>query len=175
MRVLFQMLSSRLLFQKLRQLRHKRMNILKLPVNRSKPHIGHLVHLPQLLHDLLPHHVGGDLPLQAVLEILLDLVGHPLQLRHGDRPLLAGPEHTPQHLVPVEALPAPVLFNDHQGQRLHHLVGGKALFAPQAFPPAADALPFIGGAGIDNLALREAAVGAFHKNSPYLNKGSEHR
>ena len=57
---------------------------------------------------------------------------------------------------------AAVLFNDHHRQGLHHLKGGEALVAGQAFPAAADAAPLVGGPGVHHLALQMGTVWAFH-------------
>ena len=77
-------------FQQLGQLRHEGVDILELAVHRGETDIGHFVYLTQLLHDLLTHHIGSDLPLKTVLQALFDLIGHLLQLRQRDRALLAG-------------------------------------------------------------------------------------
>ena len=49
------------------ELLHKAVDILKLAVHRGKPHIGHLVHVLQLLHCVSSYALGGNLPVQRVL------------------------------------------------------------------------------------------------------------
>ena len=43
---------------------HKGIDILELPVNRSKTHIGNLIHCAQLLHDEFTDHLAGYLALK---------------------------------------------------------------------------------------------------------------
>ena len=155
-----------LAIQQLIQLIHKRIDILELPVHRREADVGHLVQVPEALHDQLPDAGGADLPPQLVLELLLDLVGGPLQQGEGDRPLLAGLEHAAQELAPVKGLPGAALLDDHQGEHLHGLVGGEAILAFQALPPPADAGAVVGGAGVDDLAVQGGAEWAFHISSP---------
>ena len=62
----------------------------------------------------------------------------------------------------AERLAGTIFFNHHHRGRFHHLIGGKALAALQAFPPAADSFPLIGRAGIDDLAFGKTAKRAFH-------------
>ena len=54
------------------QLVHKAVDVLKLPVNRRKPHIAHLIQRFEPLHHQLANVVAFNLPLQRVLHHLLD-------------------------------------------------------------------------------------------------------
>ena len=153
---------SALLRQKLVQLRHEGADVLELAVDRGEADIGHLVHLTQAIHHQLSDPGGGHLPIHLVLKGLLNLIGDPLQLAEGHRALLTGAQHTVEQLALVKGLAAAVLFDDHQGQALHRLIGGKALVAGQALPPAADAGPLVRRPGIHHLALQMGTIGTFH-------------
>ena len=52
-------------------------------------------------------------------------------------------DHTVEQLALIKTLAAAVLFNDHERQAFHRLIGGKSLVALQALSPAADAGAFI--------------------------------
>ena len=144
------------------QLGHEGADILELPVHRGKADIGHLVHILEPLHDHLADAAGGDLPIHLVLERLLDLLGDLLQGIKGHRPLLTGPDHPVEELAAVKGLAAAVLLDDHHGQRLHDLEGGKTLVTLQALPAAADAGAVLGRPGVHDLAVDVTAKGTFH-------------
>ena len=96
------------------------------------------------------------------MQLHLDLAYHGFQLGQRYGAFFAGFEHPAQQLIMAECLAGAILFDDHHRGGFHDLIGGKALAALQALPSAADAFPFIGGAGIDNLAFGITAERTFH-------------
>ena len=141
---------------------HEGVDILELAVHGGKADIGHLVGLFQLFHHLFADDLGADLPLQRVLDLLLDLAGHTLHIRHGHGTLFAGALDALHDLAAVKALAAAILLDDHHGQAFYRFIGGKALLALQALTAAADAAAFVSGAGIHDLALFITTIGTSH-------------
>src|SRR5208283_5430501 len=84
--------------------------------------------------------------------------------RAGDGPLLAGVEQPAEHLLPLELLAPAVLLDDHVGNLVDALVGGKALVASIALAPPPDRVRLFALARIHHAVLREAAVGTSHRS-----------
>ena len=144
------------------QLVHEGVDVAELPVDRGKAHIGNFVDFFQFVHGKLADVHGGDLPLVAVQQRLLDAVHRGFQRLVAYLPLFTGAQHAAQQLLAVKGLAGAVPLDHHQGHGLHDLVGREALGAAQALPAAANFLSVLGGAGIDYLGIQFAAVRTFH-------------
>ena len=142
------------------------LDVLKLAIDGGKTDVGHVVDVHQLLHHVLADLVGGHLALQAVLDLGLDIVHRLLQAIQGDRTLLAGAQQAAEHLVPIEGLAGLILLHHHDGEILHHLIGGKALAATNTLAATADTAILVGRTGIDHAAVGLSAKGAFHNGVP---------
>ena len=109
--------------------------------------------------------LGGDFPFQIVLNGLLDFGGDALQIIHVHLPLVEGPDHAVDDLVPVEVLPGTVALHHDDGQGFHNFIGGKPAQAAHALPTAPDAQSVIGVTGVDNFAFLLSAKRTFHGRS----------
>src|SRR4029078_6520815 len=121
------------------QLVHELVDVLELPVDGGKAHIGHLIELMQFLHQLLAHDPAFNLRLAHLLNALLDPVGHGLDGRRADRPLLAGFFQSLQNFRPIKRFPPSVFLDHDRKDFLHTLIGGISALAAQAFTAAANA------------------------------------
>ena len=60
-------------------------DVFKLTVYRREADIGHLVDVLELLHGVLPDAGGGDLPIQRILDLNLDIIHRLLEGFDGHR------------------------------------------------------------------------------------------
>ncbi len=80
-----------------------------------------------------PNQSGGNLPVERILKLRLNIIHHFFNGGNGNRPVGASPQQAVNQLIPVEHFPGLILFNDNYRNRLDHLIGGEALAAAQAF------------------------------------------
>src|SRR5208283_2797705 len=90
---------------------------------------------------------------------LADQIG---EFDHADRPFIARPHQSVEHLGAVELLPAAVLLDHHVRHLVDALIGGEALFAGGALPAAADGIAFAALPRIDDAVLDITAKRASH-------------
>src|ERR1019366_1243187 len=78
------------------------------------------------------------------------------------RALFTGAHQAVEHFLAVKTFAAPVFLYHHVGNFVDALVGGKALFALQAFAAAADGVRFLAFPRIHDFVIFKPAEGAFH-------------
>ena len=81
----------------------------------------------------------------------------------GDGAFFAGLEHTGQEFATVEALAHPVFLDDDHGQHLHGFIGRESAVTLQTLPAAADAGAVVGGARVNDLAVKGGTEWALHR------------
>src|SRR5262245_29025110 len=124
-----------------------------MPVDRGEPHVRNFVELMERLHDALADLARFHLVRSLAQKIRLEIVHDRLELLGGNGTLLAGTVETVQDLLATERLPPAVLLDHEERRRFHRLVRREAAVAAQALATAADGLPFLRGAGVDDLVL----------------------
>ena len=102
------------------------------------------------------------LALRRVHQKGLGRVHDRFEFARRDGPFFAGAEQAAQHLLPVKALAAAVLFHHHVGDLVDALVGGKAAIAALALAAAADGVGLLALARVDDPVLPEAAIRTLH-------------
>jgi hypothetical protein len=133
-------------------------------VNGCKPDVSHLVDGLQPLHDHLTDLIGADLPIQGVLDALLDLCGDPIQICHSHLPLVKGADHGVENFIPVEALMGAIPLNHDHRQAFHHLIGGKPTLTIQTLTAAADAAAILRMAGIHHFTFLVCTKRTLHRS-----------
>ena len=126
-----------LLVEQLIELRHEGVDILELAVHGGEADVGHLVCLFQLFHHLFTDVLGADLPLQGVLDLLLDLADDLIGI---DRALLARLHNSAEYLIAVKKLFFAVLLYYELLNGFNSFKRGKPFLTFKAFPSAADAV-----------------------------------
>jgi hypothetical protein len=111
------------------------------PVDRSKPDVGHLIHLLQLPEDNFPDRGARNLNCAHGQQFGLDGRDDPVDLHLRDRPLGEGGPELVTQLPGIKLLPAPVTLDHHQPAGLDPFISRKPAAAGRAFPAPADALP----------------------------------
>src|SRR6188472_1974588 len=150
------------------QLGHELADVTEMPVDRGKPHVGHLVEPLQFVHDEGADFFGGHLFLRTLLQRGLDLVGHRFDGGDADRALLARLEQASNELLPLEALTRAVFLDHHVRDLVDPLVTGETPAAVEALPPAPDDLAFLAFARVDDLIAEMSAKWALHCSRPFL-------
>src|SRR5207248_6090800 len=140
------------------------------PVDGSESDVGDLVESAQLVHDQLADLAGWDLDLAPGPQLGLDLVDDALHRTGRYVPLGGGLHQAAEQLLAVEVLPAAVLLDHIEGNRLDPLVGGEALGALEALAPAPDRLTGIRIARVDHLQVNVTTIWALHQgfSFPYI-------
>src|SRR6266566_118823 len=123
----------------------------ELSVDRGEADVGNLVQVAEAFHDHLADLAAGDLYAAGAAELGLDVVDDGAQALRGDVALFGGLLQTVEELLWVEVLAAPVLLGDEEGHRFDAFVCGKALPTLQALTAAANRLPHLGVARVDDL------------------------
>src|SRR5207245_8141251 len=134
----------------------------ELAVHGREADVRDLVEVAQAIHHHLADLAAGDLDPARAPQFGLDVVDDRPQALGGDVALLGRLLQAGEELLGVEVLAAPVLLGDVERHRLDALIRGEALPALQAFTPAADRLPGLGGSGVDHLQVVVPAVRAPH-------------
>src|SRR6516162_3553441 len=101
----------------------------------------------------------GNLRAAARPHLVLDLLREYGQLVFGDRPALAGPPHAVDYLVPGEGLGGAASLGHHQD---HRLLRGEPAPARGTGAPPADRGAVVGGAAVDDPAVRIPAIRTEH-------------
>src|SRR5215472_8337295 len=137
-------------------------DVLEVPVDGGKTNIRDLVGLLEPRHDLLAQFGGGALALRRIHHKLLYLVHDLFHGGHRDRPFFTRPQHPGKDFLPLELLPAAVLFHYHVRDFVDALIGGKPFLAFQAFTAAPNRRAFLALARVNYFVILEPAKWAFH-------------
>lgn len=138
--------------------------ILEGTVHRGKSYIGNLVQLAKMLHDHLANHTAIDLFFHLAEDLLLDLAGQVLNLVLTDRAFLAGNPNPGDNLISLVRLPASILFDNHEQDFIHMLVGGEAAVAFETLSPSPDRGSPRHGPRIDYMIIISRTVRTTHQN-----------
>jgi len=138
-------------------------DFLKFAVDGGVADVGDGVEHVEAGHDVGAELLGSDLALLEGFEFLEDFLDGALHLVEGDRALLAGFDNAGEELPAVEGFAAAVAFDDSDFIALEDLVGGEAGLAGEAFAAAADAVAFLGKAGVDHFVIEISTLGAAHR------------
>src|SRR5690349_14862427 len=104
---------SLLRIQQIFQLGHELADVAEVTIYRREPDVGDFIKSPQFVHHKSADFAGAHLALGLLLQRGLDAVGDRLERGDAHRPLLAGLQQPGQQLLPLEALAAAVLLDDH--------------------------------------------------------------
>src|ERR1700687_659676 len=136
--LILQILFLRAFFQQAFKLSHKFFDVLEVHIHRRKANISNLIELFQAMHQHLANSGRIDFALRSFLNDALNLIDDGLQFRRRYGPLLAGFEQALKNFLPVKALASPVFLDDHVGDFVDALVGGKSAATAQALAPSAN-------------------------------------
>ena len=150
---------------------HEGGDVSELAVDGSESDISDLIQGAQGVHHHFPDVVGGDFLLHAVVGELLNLGDNRVNLLCSNRALVAGVDDAFADFVRIKQFAGLVLLDDKELNRLHLFIGGEALAAGNALPPAPDACPVVRRSGIDDLAVLRVAKLAFHIFTPFPVRG----
>src|SRR5277367_6337594 len=150
------------IFQKIFQLAHEFLHIFEIHVDGGEAHVGNLVQFLQAAHDHFSDFCGGKFALRGFVDHAFDFVDDGFELGRGDRALFAGLEQALQDFLAFEAFAAAIFFDDHVGNFVDALVGGKAAGALEALAAAANGIPGAAFAGINHLVINVGAERALH-------------
>lgn len=137
-------------------------DIFEVAVDAGEADVGDGVQVFEARHDELADLAGGAFALGRVDDEGFGFIDDGLHLGGGDIAFLAGLEQAVEDLLAVETLAAAVFLDDHVGDLVDALVGGKAFFAALALAPPPDGIGFLALARVDDAILTETAVGALH-------------
>ena len=146
---------------------HKAVYIGKFTVNGGEADIGYTVDVLQLVQHHFAYLVAGHLTLKAVFQAVHDVVHHILHRLQLYGTLYGGSQQPVDKLLTVKGLDGIVLFYHHQRDVLNYLIGGETAFALQTLSAAAYFV--FCGAGVDDLAVVEAAFGTLHSILAFYN------
>src|ERR1035437_7504302 len=132
-------------------------------IDGGEPEVRHGIKSPQGLQDREPDVLGVDLCLAACPQRVLDLLAEPGEIILADRSALAGLPDASDDLVASEGLDDTGTLDDDE---LRLLDGGEPPLAGRTLPPAPDAAPVLGNAGVQDPRVRVLAVRAEHGLSP---------
>lgn len=152
--------------QKLVQLFHKGVDILKLAVYGRKSHIRDLIDILELFHGQLADCHRGDFAVEGALQMGFDRIHHFLNLFGRDGTLLARAHNTGGELGAVKDLAGFIALYDKDRNGLDNFMSRETLAAFQTLAAAANTLALVGGTGIDYFAFFISAVGTLHINTP---------
>ena len=141
-------------------------HILEPTVHRGKADVSDLVQGLDTLHYHLTDGIGGDFPLQSVLNGLFNFGSNAIQIFHSYLPLIKGADHGVKDLVPVKGLMRAVPFYNDNRQAFYNFLGGEPAQALQTLPASADTLTVLGVTGVHDLAVLISAKWTFHKKRP---------
>src|SRR5262245_55306270 len=145
---------------------HELARVLEVPVDRGEAHVGHFVQGSELRHHGFTDRVAPHFAHAERLQPALHAVHHRFQRVGGDGSLLGRAAQAAPQLGAIEGLAPPVALDDVEGPELDLLVGGEALIAGQALPPAANGAPFLGRARIDHAIFQVTTRRALHGRPP---------
>ena len=113
-------------------------------IDAGKSHVGHLVEATEPLGDQFADGLAGDFLVVALVDLLFHLIRDALQLFELNGPFVAGALQAGEDFLAIEGHSRAVFFDDSQADVLFDaFVGGEALFAIEASPPAANGpIPF---------------------------------
>jgi hypothetical protein len=149
-------------FQQVFQLGHEFLDIFEVKVHGCEPYVRDLIVAAQAVHDELANFTGFALALGGLDDEGLGFIDDLLESADGHGALLAGAHQAIEHFLAVKTLAATVFLYHHVRDFVDALVGGKALFALQAFAAAADGIRFLAFARIHDFVIFKPAKGAFH-------------
>src|SRR5579872_6396735 len=136
-------------------------DVLELPIDRGKADECDLVDRAQAVEHLFTDVTRGDLAVEVLIDVRLDVANNGLNLTFAHGPLVARLFAAGTNLLAVERNPGSVFVDDLEGRLLDLFVGGEPALANQAFPAAADH-EVLARAGIDHLRFPVAAERAHH-------------
>src|ERR1700682_3884260 len=151
------------ILEQILQFAHELLHILEVHIHRSKSHVRDLIQLLQPVHDNFADFRGGQLAFGGLLHHTLDFIHDCFQLGSGHWPFFARFQKSLQNLLPLEALAAPVLLDDHVGNFVDTLVGRESAATFQALAPAANGVADAALPRINHLVVNLRAKRTFHR------------
>src|SRR5580692_4270471 len=139
------------------------LHVLEAAIHRCESHVGHLVEVPQFLHDKLTDHARGHLAFAQHPQFVTDAPDGFLDGFRADRPLLQRLGHAAGKLVLIERLAAAIALDDTRHEQLRGLKGREALAAAQALAPTADLAAIGRQPRVGHFGLYVFAEGTMHR------------
>src|SRR6266481_4042987 len=149
-------------FQQVFELGHEFLHVLKVEIDGGESYIRDFVVAAEAVHDEFADFTGFALALSGLDDEALGFVDDLLEFADGHGALFAGAHESVENFLAVKALAASVFFYHHVWNFVDALVGGKTLFALQAFAAAANGIGFLAFARIYDFVIFKPAKGAFH-------------
>ena len=141
---------------------HEGVDILELAVNGCEADICYLVYTLENVHCVFADKGGRYLAVKRILKLGFDLSHRMFDSFERNRTLFTCTQETVEQLLAVKCLAGFILFYDDKRDSLDYFICCETLSAAQTLTAAADPLAFVGGSGIDDLALRIIAEWASH-------------
>src|SRR6266567_1352161 len=148
--------------QQILQLAHELLHVFEIHIHRRKPHVRHLIQLFQPVHDHFADFRGRQLAFRGFLHHAFDFVHDSFQLWRGHGPFFASFQESLQNLLPLKALPPPVLLDDHVRNFVNAFVRCKPAATLQAFATAANRVAHAAFPRIDHLVVNVRAKRTLH-------------
>jgi hypothetical protein len=143
---------------------NKFVQIIKMPVNRSKPDIRHLIQISQLFQDQISY--GGGVNFVVHLSQdgcgIFNFVDEIFDTHLGYGPFFQGPRYPPFNFLPIKGFPPPIPFDHHKLFVFDPFITGKTITAAVTLPPAPYGLAVRQGPGLNDLIIKITAMGAAH-------------
>ena len=120
------------------QLVNEIVHILEFPVHAGKPHIGHLVEIPEVFHHEFAQRTRLDLGIKIGIHVAFDVRHQPVNLLVTDRSFPAGSGQPVADLFAAKRFATTILFHDLDGHLFRALIGAVASATVQTVAPAAN-------------------------------------
>src|SRR5262249_42770779 len=151
---------------------HEITHVLELAVDRSKPNVGHLVEILEVLHYGFAQCRRGNFAPVPGVDFGLDTADDGIDLLVAHRALVAGAEQAATQFLAIELLARLVLLDYLERRFLDLLDGERAALAGAADAPPPDGEAAAGRARVDDLEVAFVAERTFH-GARILNPKSE--
>ena len=134
-------------------------------MHACEPDVRDLVQRLQLFHNHIADFRAGDFLFQAIVNLFLNVVYHPVDVVHGNGTFFARFHNACTDFIDVESLTVSAFFDDHDGSIFDGFVRGETLSAIHAFPATSYRRAVFVEPAVDHFAVKTTAVHTFH-NAP---------